>query len=126
MALWNYLVCRILNMLTVSPAVRWEPPLTNPLTKKDGEVPVLELWEMWSAFSLPLLPGPLWLGVVVPVKVPYMSQIDMVSWVWHYTALDGEAPILEIWGVWSTFLLPLLLGPLWLGVVVPVKVQFMS
>ena len=31
----------------------------------DGEVPVmLELWGMWSTFSLPLLPDPLWHGMV--------------------------------------------------------------
>ena len=29
-------------------------------------------WEMWSIPSLPLLPGPLWLKVVVPVRVPSM------------------------------------------------------
>ena len=33
----------------------------------DGEVPVmLELWGMWSTLSLPLLPGPLWPGMVAP------------------------------------------------------------
>ena len=25
---------------------------------------------------------------------------------------DGEAPVLDIWGVWNTHLLPLLPGPL--------------
>ena len=25
----------------------------------DGEVPVLEPWEVWNTLSLPLLPGPL-------------------------------------------------------------------
>ena len=32
---------------------------------------------------------------------------------------DGEAPALEIWGMWSTPLLPLLPDPLWLEVVSP-------
>ena len=33
--------------------------------QSDGEVPVmLELWGMQSTPSLPLLPGPLWLGMV--------------------------------------------------------------
>ena len=39
--------------------------------KSDGEVPaMLELWGMWSTSSLPLLPGPLWPGVVAPDKGP--------------------------------------------------------
>ena len=37
-------------------------------------------------------------------------------------ASDGEAAVLEIWGVWSTPTSPLLLGLLWPGVVVPIKV----
>ena len=33
---------------------------------------------------------------------------------------DGEAPVmLEFWGMWMTPSLPLLLGPLWAGVVAP-------
>ena len=32
---------------------------------------------MWSTSSLPLLPGPLRPGVVVPVRVPSMGQIDL-------------------------------------------------
>ena len=34
---------------------------------------------------------------------------------------DGEAPVLELRGMQSTLSLLLLLGPLWPGVVVPVK-----
>ena len=35
--------------------------------QSDGEVPaMLELWGMRSTPSLPLLPGPLWPGVVAP------------------------------------------------------------
>ena len=29
-----------------------------------------QFWRTWCASSLPLLPGPLWLRVVVPVRVP--------------------------------------------------------
>ena len=36
-----------------------------------------ELWEMRSTFSLPLLPSPLWPGVVVPDKVLSMGQIEL-------------------------------------------------
>ena len=39
---------------------------------------------------------------------------------------DGEAPALEIWGMWSTSLLPLLKGPFCPGVVVPDRVPFMD
>ena len=48
-------------------------------TKKfDGEVPVmLELWGMWSTPSLPLLPDPLWSGVVVPDRVLSLGQIEL-------------------------------------------------
>ena len=35
--------------------------------QSDGEVPViLELWEIQSITSLPLLPGPFWPGMVAP------------------------------------------------------------
>ena len=35
--------------------------------QSDGEVPVmLGLWRIWSSPSLPLLPGPLWPGMVAP------------------------------------------------------------
>ena len=42
--------------------------------QSDGEVPaVLELWGMQSTPSLPLLPGPLWPGVVVPDRALSMG-----------------------------------------------------
>ena len=42
--------------------------------QSDGEVLVrLELWEMWSTPSLPLLPGPLGIGVVSP----HMDLIEL-------------------------------------------------
>ena len=34
---------------------------------------------MWTTTSLPLLPGPLYLGVVVPVRVPPMDQIEICN-----------------------------------------------
>ena len=33
--------------------------------QSDGEAPVLELWEIWSTSSLPLLPDSLWPVVVI-------------------------------------------------------------
>ena len=42
--------------------------------QSDGEVPVmLELWEMWSTPSLPLLPGPHWPSVVAPDRALSMG-----------------------------------------------------
>ena len=38
---------------------------------------MLKLWEMWSIISLPLLPGPLWPGVVAPDRVLSMGQIEL-------------------------------------------------
>ena len=46
--------------------------------QSDGEVPVmLELWGMRSTSSLPSLPGPLWLRLVAPDRVPSMGQIEL-------------------------------------------------
>ena len=49
------------------------PPSECPVydTKEsDGELPViLELWGMRNTPSLPLLPGPLWPGVMAPGRV---------------------------------------------------------
>ena len=36
------------------------------IKQSDGEAPALDIWEVWSTPSLPLLPGPLWPGVVAP------------------------------------------------------------
>ena len=48
------------------------------LKQTDDEVPVmLELWGMRSTPSLPSLPGPLWLGMVVPEKVLFVGQIEL-------------------------------------------------
>ena len=46
----------------------------NDTKKSDGEVPVmLELWGMRSIPSLPLLPGPLWPGMVAPDRALSMG-----------------------------------------------------
>ena len=55
---------------------------------------MLELWGMRSTHLLPLLPGPLWLGVVPPDSP--MGQIErnsvlMLNWiVWNRTVFDIE------------------------------------
>ena len=81
---------------------------------------------MWSTLSLPLLPGKLSLGVVLPVMVPFMSQRELVSWVWYKIIWWWGVPVLELWEMWSNHSLPLLPGKLSLGVVLPVMVPFMS
>ena len=44
------------------------------IKQSDGEVPaVLELWGMRSTPSLPLLPGPLWPGLVAPDRALSMD-----------------------------------------------------
>ena len=53
------------------------PPMSvliYDIKQPDGEVPVmLELWGMRSTPSLPLLPGPLWPGVVTPDRALSMA-----------------------------------------------------
>ena len=52
-----------------------------------GEAPVLELWGMWSTPSLPLLPGPLWPGVVAPDRDLSMGQIELFD---HLTCAQAN------------------------------------
>ena len=48
--------------------------------QSDGEVPVMQgFWGMQITPSLPLLPGPLWPGVVVPDRALSMGQIELNS-----------------------------------------------
>ena len=51
----------------------------------DAQV-MLELWRIQSTFLLPLLPGPLWPGVIAPDRVLSMGQIElncllMLNWI---------------------------------------------
>ena len=49
----------------------------NDTKPSDGEAQVmLQLWGMQSAPSMPLLPVPLWHGVIVPDRVLSMGQIE--------------------------------------------------
>ena len=46
--------------------------------QSDGEAPIMmELWRMRCSLSLPLLPGPLWPGVVAPDRIFSMSVIEV-------------------------------------------------
>ena len=69
---------------------------------------ILEFWGMIRTPSLPLL----WPAMVVPIRVPSMGQIELVSWVWHKIPSDSEAPFLDLGGKWSTPPLKLLPGSL--------------
>ena len=43
------------------------------------ETSVLKLWGMWNTPSLPLLPGPLLLRVVVTVWTPSIGQVELFN-----------------------------------------------
>ena len=46
--------------------------------QSDDEVPViLELWKIWSASSLPSLPGSLWPRVLASDRLLYMGQREL-------------------------------------------------
>ena len=47
--------------------------------QSDGEAPVQDLWEMWSTSSLSLLPGPLWPGMVVPIRISFLGQTRILD-----------------------------------------------
>ena len=68
--------CFSLNMVDIFKKYLQQQSYHFPLLVKqsDGEVPaVLELWGMQSTPLLPLLPGPLWPGVVVPDRALSMG-----------------------------------------------------
>ena len=65
------------------------PPQQVPswydIKQSDGKASIiLKLWGMWSNPWLPSLPGPLWLGVVVPERVQSIGQIELKC---HYVKL---------------------------------------
>ena len=89
--------CRI-HQLHLCREVRPHPTNKCPgyYTKpSDGKAPVLELWGMGSTPSLPLLPGPLWPGVVVPYRVLSMGHIELFN---HLTVCKQMTDIeLNFW-----------------------------
>ena len=69
-----------------------------------GELPVMqELWRMRSLPSFPLLPGPLWPGMVAPDRILSEGQIErnlvlMLNWiVWNGTVFDIETVLTLNW-----------------------------
>ena len=45
--------------------------------QKVGVAPILEFWEMWNTPSVTLLPGHLWLKVVVVIRLILMDQMEI-------------------------------------------------
>ena len=73
---WGCRVHRLILCKGVTPYANECP--RYDIKQSNGEASVmLELWEMQSIPSLPLLPGPLWLGVVAPDRVLSMSQTEL-------------------------------------------------
>ena len=62
-----------------------DPPMSVLIydTKQsDGQVPAMrELWEMRSAPSLPLIPGPLWPGMVAPDRTNCILMLNWIVWI---------------------------------------------
>ena len=83
------------NALTASLQRDKIPPYGCPgydIKQSDGEAPVmLEHWGMRSTPLLPLLPGPLWPGMLAPDSPIYIGQIELncvfiLNWiVWNGT-----------------------------------------
>ena len=72
--------CRI-HWLPLCRGIRLPPLHKCPgydTKQSDSEASVmLEVWRMWSTPSLPLLPGPLWPGVVAPDRVLSKGKIEL-------------------------------------------------
>ena len=64
-------------------AEEFPPPKEHPgydINQSDGKAPIMmKLWGIRGTPSLPLLPGPLWPGVVAPDRILSMAQIS--NWV---------------------------------------------
>ena len=121
----NCLVGWVKNMQTRSPPkqrVSWYDINLDLMVR-------LQFWrygESGVTLSLPLLLGRLCLRVVVLVRVSSMGQIELMSWVWYKTASVGDAPVLEIQGVWSHPFVAITPRSTVTGVVVPVWVHLKS
>ena len=76
--------------------------------QSDGEAPVmLKLWGMQSTPLSPLLPCPLWFGVVAPDGVISIGQIELncvlqFNWIdWNITVLTFKLCIYANQTVWN-------------------------
>ena len=73
----------------------------------------VDLDNLWSIYVHP----PLWSGPVAERKDPPLNKCP------PYDTKQSDGEVLEMW---STPSLPLLLDPLWLGVIAPDRVLFMG
>ena len=81
----------------------------------------------WIGASLSDGPGHSLVVGVSPLSLPGWGCRKHQCPVYHTKKTDGEVTImLELWGMWSTPLLPTLPGPLWPGVVASDKVLSMG
>ena len=70
---WGYRIHELHFCIGVRPPPKNEYPVYDT-KQSDGEVPVmLGLWGMQSTPSLPLLPGPLWPGMVATDRTLSMN-----------------------------------------------------
>ena len=81
-------------------AGKWSQSIKSPgydIKPSNGEALALEIWEMGSTPSLPLLSGSLRLGVVAPDRVLSKSQIEqtMCANKWLMLYCDCYIEILE-------------------------------
>ena len=63
----------------------------------DVEAPLLELWEIWNTSSLPLIQGPLWPEVVVPVRVQFIGQIQLFHHSLCFLKIFNYVQTNELW-----------------------------
>ena len=73
---WGCKIHQLFLCRRVRPPTSEYPGYDNK--QSGGEIPeMLELWGMQSTHSVPLLPGPLWPGVVALDNVLSMGQIEL-------------------------------------------------
>ena len=109
--------CRILQ-LHLCRGVRTSNKCPRYDTKQsDGEASViLELWGIWSTLSLPLLPAPLWPGVIAPDRVLSKGQIElncilMLNWIAWIEPFWNLSYILMLnWVAWNRTVLKFKFG----------------
>ena len=61
------------------PLQRSETPTKKGYPRYTKLHPILGIWGVWTTLLWLLLPGPLFPGVVVPLLVPYINQINLLN-----------------------------------------------
>ena len=78
----SYPSAKVQSAYSSDPADRATITLTAPINKYTPNnffYLVLELWEIWSTSSLPILPGPLWSGELLSVRIPSIAKIELFN-----------------------------------------------